>query len=163
MFSCYYLNGQTVRINEFASSNSIYLDEEGDTPDWIELQNYGNQTVSINGWSLSDDEDNLSKWTFPNVSLAPNEYVLLWASSKDKSSILYPRTLINQGDTFKYLIPNSEPDSNWKNLSYNDASWAQGTSGFGYNDGDDSTIIPYGTKSIYLRKKFNIDDIQTIT
>ena len=163
LFSCYYLNGQTVRINEFASSNSIYLDEEGDTPDWIELQNYGNQTISINGWSLSDDEDNLSKWTFPNVSLAPNEYLLLWASSKDKSSILYPRTLINQGDTFKYLIPNSEPDSNWKSLSYNDASWAQGASGFGYNDGDDSTIIPYGTRSIYLRKKFNIDDIQTIS
>jgi len=154
---------QNVRINEIVSSNSVYFDEDGDTPDWIELHNYGSQTVSIKDWSLSDDENNLGKWTFPNVSIRPNQYLLLWASSKDRRSVSYPKTLVNQGDVFKYLIPISEPSFNWKNLNFNDGSWLQGTSGFGYNDGDDSTIIPNGTKSIYLRKTFFIDDIANVS
>ena len=132
LLGCFCLNAQTVRINEVASSNSVYFDEDGDTPDWIELYNYGSQNVSLDGWSLSDDENNLTKWTFPNVSIGSNQYLLLWASSKDRRSIIYPRTLINQGATFKYLIPTSEPNSSWKNLNFNDENWVQGTSGFGY-------------------------------
>jgi len=82
-------------------------------------------------WSISDDVDNLNKWTFPDITLSPNQYLLLWASSKDRSSISYSRTLVNQGDTFKYLIPTSEPSSNWKSLGFNDVSWLEGSSGFG--------------------------------
>ena len=56
---------QTVRINEVVSSNSVYIDEDGDTPDWLELHNYGSQDISINGWFLSDDANDLEKWSFP--------------------------------------------------------------------------------------------------
>ena len=28
---------QTIRINEAVSSNSIFFDEDGDTPDWLEF------------------------------------------------------------------------------------------------------------------------------
>lgn len=159
------LNAQNVRINEMVSSNSEYFDEDGDTPDWIELYNHGMQDVSLNEWSLSDDTTDLRKWIFPDITLVPNEYLLLWASSKDRSAVSYARTLINQGDAFKYIIPNSEPNTNWKSLNYNDSSWPEGASGFGYNDGDDATIIPNGTRSIYLRKVFtinNLDDISSI-
>ena len=162
ILSIFNITAQTVRINEIVSSNSIYLDEDGDTPDWIELHNDGTADVSINGWSISDDVDNLNKWTFPDITLSPNQYLLLWASSKDRSSISYSRTLVNQGDTFKYLIPTSEPSSNWKSLGFNDVSWLEGSSGFGYNDGDDATIIPNGTQSIYLRKTFTVTDVNTI-
>lgn len=159
------LIGQTIRINEVASSNSTYFDEDGDTPDWIELHNYGSQSISLKDWSISDNLDNLSKWVFPDISLKANEYLLLWASGKDRPSISFSRTLINQGDTFKYLIPTFEPNSNWKNLNFDDSSWQYGNSGFGYNDSDDNTEIPYGTKSVYLRKNFtinNVDDISSI-
>jgi hypothetical protein len=163
LFSISVLTAQTVRINEIVSSNSVYIDEDGDSPDWIELHNFGTQDVLLNSWFLSDDVDNLSKWTFPNVTLSPDEYLLLWASSKDRSSVSYSRTLVNQGDTFRYLIPISEPDSNWTDVSFNDSSWSEGTSGFGYNDGDDATILPNGTQSVYLRKTFTVNDINTIT
>ena len=56
---------QTVRINEVVSSNSVYIDEDGDTPDWLELHNYGSQNISFNGWFLSDDANDLEKWSFP--------------------------------------------------------------------------------------------------
>lgn len=155
------INAQSVRINEVSASNSIYFDEDGDTPDWIEIYNYGSQTVSMNNWGLSDDVLELDKWIFPNVSLAPESYLLLWASSKDRS-ISYATTLINQGDNFKYLIPSSEPNANWVNLDFDDSSWSQGDSGFGYADQDDETIIPYGTISVYLRKPFNISDLENL-
>jgi hypothetical protein len=157
------LTAQTVRINELVSSNSDYLDEDGDTPDWLEIHNFGNQGISMNGWSLSDDINELTKWTFPNITLTPNQYILLWASSKDRTTISTPRTLIDQGDQFKYLIPTSEPNSNWNALSFDDSSWSQGSSGFGYGDGDDATIIPNGTQSIYLRKTFTINNRSTIS
>ena len=79
------LHGQgTVIINEVVSSNSIYLDEDGDTPDWIELYNYGSQDVNLENWSISDDLNDLSKWHFPNVTIPANEYLMLWASDKDR-------------------------------------------------------------------------------
>ena len=152
-----------MRINEVVSSNSVYIDEDGDTPDWLELHNYGTQDISINGWFLSDDVDDLEKWIFPNITLSPNQYLLLWASSKDRSNISYSRTLVNQGDAFKYLIPTSEPSSTWKTLSFDDSGWSESASGFGYNDADDTTIIPTGTTSVYLRKVFEITDLSSIS
>ena len=163
IFSIYNLTAQTVRINEVVSSNSVYLDEDGDTPDWLEIHNFGTQDVSINGWSLSDDVNDLIKWTFPNITLTPNQYMLLWASSKDRTSLSYSRTLVNQGDEFKYLIPTSEPNSNWNSLNFDDSSWTSGPSGFGYADGDDATTIPNNTQSIYLRKTFAISNLSTVS
>ena len=161
--SSYHITAQDVRINEVVSSNSMYTDEDGDTPDWLEIHNFGTEVVSMNGWTLSDDSNDLGKWTFPNSTLAPNEYLLLWASSKDRSAISYPRTLVNQGDEFKFLIPTSEPNANWNSLNYDASNWTSGPSGFGYADGDDATEIPNGTRSIYLRKTFTIDNPTAIS
>jgi len=71
------LNAQTVRINEVVSSNSVYFDEDGGTPDWIELHNFGTQSVNLENWSISDDLNNLSKWNFPDVNIPANDYLLL--------------------------------------------------------------------------------------
>ena len=163
IFSIYNTTAQTVRINEVVSSNSVYTDEDGDTPDWLEIHNFGTEDVSINGWSLSDDEDGIKKWTFPNITLTPDQYMVLWASSKDRATINYPRTLINQGNEFKYLIPTSEPNSNWNSLNFDASSWSSGLSGFGFADGDDATIIPNGTQAIYLRKTFTINNLASIS
>ena len=98
IFSLGQLNAQSIKINEVVSSNSLYLDEDGDTPDWIELYNNGLQDINLENWTISDDINNLSKWSFPNVTIPANEYLMLWASNKDRSQITSARTLINQGD-----------------------------------------------------------------
>lgn len=41
------LIAQDIRINEVVSSNSEHFDEDGDTPDWIELHNFGSTPVSL--------------------------------------------------------------------------------------------------------------------
>lgn len=78
----YSLSGQVV-INEVSSDNeTIILDEFGDSADWIELYNDGDNEVNLNGWYLSDSDDIL-KWSFPEVSIAPKGYLLLFASGND--------------------------------------------------------------------------------
>ena len=100
---------------------------------------------------------------FSKHNIVTDEYLLVWASKKDRSNLAYPRTLINQGDVFRYLTPSSEPNSNWNSLSFDDASWAESSSGFGYGDGDDATVLPNSTRSVYLRKVFEIADVSEVS
>ena len=153
---------QDIRINELVASNSIFQDEDGDTPDWIELYNYGSSPVSLINWSISDEEDDNNPWVFPEIILNEDEYMLLWASNKNRGQLTYPRTLITEGELFKYITPTSSVSSNWTSVNYNDNSWSEGFSGFGYSDGDDNTYIPYGSLSVFLRKDFSISNINNI-
>ena len=74
-------------INEILASNSSVLDDEdGDSEDWIEIYNRGTSIVNLQGYGLSDDPYNLMRWVFPNVSINPGEYLLVWASGKDRSN-----------------------------------------------------------------------------
>ena len=76
---------QTILINEVMSSNtSTIADEDGDYPDWIEIFNQSDQVISLYGYTLSDDPEEPSKWLFPNDSLQPGEYLLIFASDKNR-------------------------------------------------------------------------------
>jgi len=79
--------GTSVRINEFLANNSgtSLADEDGDTPDWIELHNPDGGAVSIGGMYLTDDPANLTKWLIPGVSVPGNGFLVIFASSKDRS------------------------------------------------------------------------------
>ena len=74
-----------VVINELiAASLSGLTDEDGEVQDWIELYNRGTTAVSLLGWSLTDDQDAPGKWTFPARQLNPGEYLIVFASAKDR-------------------------------------------------------------------------------
>ncbi len=76
---------QNIKINEIMSSNSSAVaDDDGDYSDWIELYNDGQETVQLKDWGLSDNYDNPFKWVFPEHSLEPGEFLLIWASGKNK-------------------------------------------------------------------------------
>jgi hypothetical protein len=77
--------GAGVCINEFAADNDgLLADSDGDYEDWLELYNGGSRTIDLEGYYLSDDESDPLKWRFPQVELAPGEYLLVWASGKDR-------------------------------------------------------------------------------
>ncbi len=79
-------SGQVV-LSEMMSANSQTVrDEDGDTPDWIELYNAGNVPVNLQGWYLTDDSLETGKWQFPAVTLSPGGYLLVFASDKDRKS-----------------------------------------------------------------------------
>ncbi|MDA7882256.1 chitobiase/beta-hexosaminidase C-terminal domain-containing protein, partial [Akkermansiaceae bacterium] len=73
-------------ISEFLASNTSGLpDEDNEVSDWIEIHNPGDETVFLNGYYLTDNPVNLTKWSFPNITIAPGEYLVVFASGKDRS------------------------------------------------------------------------------
>ena len=59
---------QSLLINEIVSSNSsIFYDEDGDTPDWLELYYTNNSAINLSGYGLSDDVSEKFKWKFPDI------------------------------------------------------------------------------------------------
>ena len=74
-----------VRISEFMADNETGLvDEQGELVDWIEIHNSSGAPVSLAGWSLTDSKVNDRKWVFPEVEMAPDEYLIVFASGKNR-------------------------------------------------------------------------------
>ena len=75
-----------VLITEFMASNDNTLpDEDGDHPDWIEIHNPCRPVVNLEGWHLTDDAGDLTKWRFPRVLLGRGDFLVVFASDKDRS------------------------------------------------------------------------------
>ena len=70
-----------VVISEFsAASTRAYKRVDGD---WIELHNRGDATVSLAGWSLTDDRANLAKWLLPDLSIGAGKRLVIFATGED--------------------------------------------------------------------------------
>lgn len=77
-------NAQNLVINEVMADNeSAVFDQEGDFPDWIELYNDETEAIDLQGFFLSDDEDEIDKWAFPSVSIPAKGFLMVFASGKD--------------------------------------------------------------------------------
>ena len=69
-------------INEIMASNiSAIADQSGEYDDWVELYNGNNFSLNLSGYYLSDSENDLQKWSFPNVSISPNDYLIVWCDT----------------------------------------------------------------------------------
>ncbi|NQV14185.1 CotH kinase family protein, partial [bacterium] len=163
LFLPYLVWGQDLTINEVVSSNDGSLfDEDGDTPDWVEIFNPTDATVDLTGYGLSDDLADPHKWIFEMGALGSGDYTLVFASDKDRQSTNISWDLIIQeGDSWNYIIGSSEPPASWHATDFDDSGWSAGNSGIGYGDGDDNTIIPT-TLSFYMRKAFSLSYISNI-
>ncbi|MCA9217014.1 MAG: lamin tail domain-containing protein, partial [Planctomycetales bacterium] len=95
-------------ISEFMAVNgSTIADQDGDFSDWLELVNAGDEPVNLDGYWLTDDVDNLTKWRIPNVSLDANEYLTVFASSKDRDdpeSELHTNFRLSRGGEYLALV-----------------------------------------------------------
>ena len=77
-----------VFISEFAASNSFgLLDRDGESSDWIEIYNAGPDDADLSGWHLTDNAENLTKWSFPEQSLAGGSYLVVFASGKERAVV----------------------------------------------------------------------------
>lgn len=151
-----------VVINEAVSQNALYDDADGDSPDWIELYNGSDESVSLANWTLTDDVDEPSKWSFPAIVIAPKSYILVWASDKDRQFSGQYRTFVTTEHPVTYLAPDAPVADNWPELSFDDSNWLAGKSGLGYGDGDDTTLLNAGTRSVYARFTFSLDNTAAI-
>jgi hypothetical protein len=69
-----------LRINEFVAQNtSGAMDEMGQFEDWVEIYNPTNQAIALDGYHLTDDLQNSTKWSFPaGTTIAAGGTLLVW-------------------------------------------------------------------------------------
>jgi hypothetical protein len=80
--------GADIRITEFMASNvSSLKDEDGDFSDWLELFNSDTNVVDLTGWFLTDSLADLTQWRIPDVTLDRGDYLLIFASGKNKTNV----------------------------------------------------------------------------
>lgn len=75
-------------INEWMAINDRTLADpvDGDFEDWVELTNAGTEAIDLSGYTLTDDIETPTKWSFPigqiGTTLAPGEFLLVWLDSE---------------------------------------------------------------------------------
>lgn len=155
---------QDLKINELMSANrDVVYDEDGETPDWIEIINTGSSGINLSDYYLSESKTELLKWQLPNVLLGPGQPLLIYASGKDRLQVpLHWKTIIDLGHVWRYIVPTAEPAATWKNYSFAETGWVSGASGIGYDDGDDNTVIQANKISVFMRKKFTVTELSKI-
>ena len=80
-----------VIISEFMANNNKGLrDDDGDRTDWLELFNSGYVTAKLDGYFLTAKTDDLKQWRLPAVSLLPQQYLLIFASGKNRTNVAAP-------------------------------------------------------------------------
>ena len=74
-------------------------------------------------------------------------------------------SLIAYGDSWKYLANGVDQGTGWRSVSFNDNAWPAGNAEFGYGDGGEATVLPYGSNpkkkymTSYFRKTISISDV----
>ncbi len=72
-------------ISELMANNeSTIADEDGAFSDWIEIYNPSSDEVDLTDWCLTDNATVPAKWRFPALTLGAREFLLVWASSKNR-------------------------------------------------------------------------------
>ena len=71
-------------------------------------------------------------------------------------------TIVKDNSTWYYQVPTSASSPEWMTPTFTVNSWLQGMGGFGFGDGDDQTLIPSSSVSVYTRIEFNILNINEI-
>jgi hypothetical protein len=80
----YQAMAQSVMINEVCYTNRTALtDNEGNTPDWLELYNPGPGAVNLRNYKVTDDTSKTEFWTFPDYTLQSGSFLIVFASDKD--------------------------------------------------------------------------------
>src|SRR5262249_37021693 len=74
-----------VRLTQLMASNTkTLIDEDGDSSDWVEIQNFSAANVNLATWGLSDSAANSAKWLFPATNIGPGSFLVIFASGKDR-------------------------------------------------------------------------------
>ncbi len=96
-------------INEFMASNTAAVaDQDGEFDDWIEIYNKGNLPINLDGYSLSDNANNLTKWTFPSgLVIQADSYLIVWADDDELQTGLHTDFKLSSTGESIYLLDNT--------------------------------------------------------
>ena len=152
-----YRNDGKLIINEVMSSNkSTIMDSYGDYSDYIEIYNGNNEDINLHNYYLSDDSLNLRKWSFPDITIKANSYLLVFATGKDtvnEGEVHTNFKISNKGEVLTLADKNAKPLSRiYFNETKSDTS-------YGYN-GNEYVYYYVATPDKENNGKYNSDVIK---
>lgn len=73
-----------IKINEVLASNaSVNTDASGASADWIELFNESDESINLQGYYITDNIGNATKWQIVEETvILPNGFLLIWCDDK---------------------------------------------------------------------------------
>ncbi len=152
-------------INEVMPLNSsTVMDDDGDYSDWIEIYNPGGTDISLGGYGLTDDSTEPYKWVFPDYTLDAGEFLLVFASDKDRT--VFPshwETVIDMGGEWRYATGSSLISDDWRTPGFDDSGWDAGLTPIGSFEDDVTHISQTHTLSVFLRKTFTVENAADVT
>lgn len=154
-------------------SGSILIKEGGVTQQTIDVSS---AIVSVSGAVVTINPSDFSYSASVNIEITPgafkdlanNDYIGIadpasWNFTV-QSMPTGPQTLVAYGSAWKYLDNGTNQGTAWRDISFNDGSWAQGNAQLGYGDGDETTVVSYGPNSsakyitTYFRKSIAVSN-----
>ncbi|NOR87375.1 MAG: hypothetical protein GQ527_07185, partial [Bacteroidales bacterium] len=169
LFSASTLAQYSLIINEASSRNTtIITDEDDDFEDWLEIYNGDTISKNLSQYYLSDDKDIPMMWKFPEIILEPQDYLLVFASKKDRKPIINHWESVLSGDSlWKYKNPSELNESSydyvyWSETNYDDTDWLSGNGAFGVGYDQIQTPTSDTLRTIHLRAEFHIEDTSKI-
>ena len=96
-----------IQINELLAINDLTLgDDYGEFDDWIELINHGETPVELDGYYLTDNQNQLTKWPFPftNISIEPDSFLVIWCDNDDEQGDLHTNFKLSSGGEFLAIV-----------------------------------------------------------
>lgn len=105
-----YVPLQPLMINELLADNENNISDEFlEKDDWFEIYNPNASAVDLNGYYLTDNPNNLTKYKLgPNeVLIDANGFLLLWADDQTGQGVLHTNFKLNKDGEYIALV---EPD-----------------------------------------------------
>lgn len=106
-----------VCVNELCASNnssSGIKDNYGNADDWIEIKNGGSDPITLSGYFVTDDPQNLTKYQLPltdidSLTIAPKGYLILWADNETNQGVYHLNFALSaSGEYFALVMPDGK-------------------------------------------------------
>ncbi len=95
-------------INELMIKNrSTLQNAAGAFSDWVEIKNLSAENVELEGWSLSDKEDDAG-WAFPQHSISPGEVLLIHMDELNTEGELHADFALSKEETVYLISPDGK-------------------------------------------------------
>lgn len=78
------VQGSDLVISEIMASNASHRAPSGVLCDWIEITNRGGEPIDLSGYGLSDKTSKPARWRFPDITIQPGEFIVVYASGLDR-------------------------------------------------------------------------------
>lgn len=98
----------TLVINEFMARNIVYSDQDDEYDDWVEIHNTSDEDINLQGYFLSDNHGNRTRFTFPDTVLEAGGYIVVWCDGQVEQEGLHTEFGLNGSEGERIILVNPD-------------------------------------------------------